>query len=893
MSLSDAQVRQLEVVAEETLSTLTRIAKIAMANLQSGPSLSAGSLASVNTFTSTGTVQSLDRINSDFSDSNQQLLKEPAIARVVVANEAGTLQTYYICRATPPNGTELASYRSQVGRLASLPVGDVWQLPRGEVEVRERALLRPINEDGWDSRNSVVEGKHYGPITVESFRALIAKLGAPTIEVDLLEKLLAAETTAEILRSGVRRGVITKMGLRDQPVLDKYQDEIFRLPLNSQLLILGPPGTGKTTTLIRRLGLKLDVAYFSTEERSLIDRAVPNLTVPHQQSWVMFTPTDLLKHYVKEAFAREGIAASDQRIRTWADYRREVARNSLGILRTTTGSGSFVIKDNIENLLPTAVAHAIDWFVDFDEWNRSAFISEIRDAAKDLSDNHNAFVSQIGTEPIKLLNTLADQDIGSLIEQLSALSPATQAYLVDLKKSTDEKVRGALNLQVNISKTFLDELAAFVDSLKELPTTENEEVDEFETDEEDEEPVAAKTGHRAAAEAYMRAIRAQARMAAKKRTLSKGTRHGRICDWLGDRGLSTPMLLEVGSSLVVQSGVRKLVNPARRYVDRIPRRYREFRKRRTEDGNWYLSGSFIQTDIHPLELDLILLTTFRATRMLLQRRAVVAGIDQPEWVALKRIRDLFRNQILVDEVTDFSPIQIACMAALTDPATASFFACGDFNQRLTNWGSRSIKEIEWAYPGIVSKTISVSYRQSRQLNELAREIARVTGEGLGEALLPEHVDNEGLAPVLAEGLKSLNEVAAWLAERISEIEGLLNQLPSIAILVLGEEQVQPIADGLGLLLTEKNIQVVACHDGQAIGKDNDVRVFDVKHIKGLEFEAVFFVGIDQLAARQPELFGKYLYVGTTRAAVYLGVTNEGTLPPVIEPLRSLFIKTWA
>ena len=40
-------------------------------------------------------------------------------------------------------------------------------------------------------------------------------------------------------------------------------------------------------------------------------------------------------------------------------------------------------------------------------------------------------------------------------------------------------------------------------------------------------------------------------------------------------------------------------------------------------------------------------------------------------------------------------------------------------------------------------------------------------------------------------------------------------------------------------------------------------MFDIQYIKGLEFEAVFFVGVDQLAANQPELFDKYLYVGTT------------------------------
>jgi hypothetical protein len=54
---------------------------------------------------------------------------------------------------------------------------------------------------------------------------------------------------------------------------------------------------------------------------------------------------------------------------------------------------------------------------------------------------------------------------------------------------------------------------------------------------------------------------------------------------------------------------------------------------------------------------------------------------------------------------------------------------------------------------------------------------------------------------------------------------------------------------------------VPCLLGQLAGQDNDVRVFDVQHIKGLEFEAVFFIGIDRLAERQQDLFEKYLYVG--------------------------------
>ena len=115
---------------------------------------------------------------------------------------------------------------------------------------------------------------------------------------------------------------------------------------------------------------------------------------------------------------------------------------------------------------------------------------------------------------------------------------------------------------------------------------------------------------------------------------------------------------------------------------------------------------------------------------------------------------------------------------------------------------------------------------------------------------------------------------------------------SAYIFVNSEEDVIPLAEQLDRLLIENNLRVVACSQGQIVGQDTDIRVFDIQHIKGLEFEAVFFVGIDQLAALHPALFDKYLYVGTTRAATYLGVTCDGALPPAIESLRAHFGQDW-
>ena len=115
----------------------------------------------------------------------------------------------------------------------------------------------------------------------------------------------------------------------------------------------------------------------------------------------------------------------------------------------------------------------------------------------------------------------------------------------------------------------------------------------------------------------------------------------------------------------------------------------------------------------------------------------------------------------------------------------------------------------------------------------------------------------------------------------------------IAVLVNREDQLQLVADALNDALADQAIRAVACPKGQAIGPENDVRVFEVKHIKGLEFEAIFFVDIDVLAQEEPELFERYIYVGATRAATFLGLTCSGkALPASMKPVSHLFNEKW-
>ena len=158
--------------------------------------------------------------------------------------------------------------------------------------------------------------------------------------------------------------------------------------------------------------------------------------------------------------------------------------------------------------------------------------------------------------------------------------------------------------------------------------------------------------------------------------------------------------------------------------------------------------------------------------------------------------------------------------------------------------------------------------------------------------LPKLIESDGFAPVLVEHTNAV-EIIGWLADRVREIDRLVDRLPSTAILVNSEDNVLPVASALHAAVSAYNVNVVPCPLGQAVGQDNDVRVFNVEHIKGLEFEAVFFVAIDRLAESKPTLFEKYLYVGASRAATYLGITCEGMLPEALEALRGHFESDWS
>ena len=349
------------------------------------------------------------------------------------------------------------------------------------------------------------------------------------------------------------------------------------------------------------------------------------------------------------------------------------------------------------------------------------FWTDLRTTAALLKKSKNTEVKQLSPSLAKIVADANMSSLASTMVSLSELGGRIDTLLKKLGKETDDIISENLKSQLRKNRHFLKELATFLDASIAL----DGELDELETDEDEGEPITnSHTPLAAAMAVYIQNVRNQA-LRINRRTLNKMTKTDRIAEWINDRILPENELQTVDESLQVQAALRRFLNPLSLYINGIAARYRDFRKLHQATSNWYISDPIPAKELGSLEIDIILLCTMRTNSYLLQERTILRNIDTPTYALLKEYMGIVKNQVVIDEATDFSPMQLACMAALSNPEIQSFFACGDFNQRITDWGSRSVEELYWACPRLEIRPIQISYHHSRQLSILATEIVRL------------------------------------------------------------------------------------------------------------------------------------------------------------------------
>jgi DNA helicase IV len=289
-----------------------------------------------------------------------------------------------------------------------------------------------------------------------------------------------------------------------------------------------------------------------------------------------------------------------------------------------------------------------------------------------------------------------------------------------------------------------------------------------------------------------------------------------------------------------------------------------------------------------LELDTLIFAALTTVRGAFEGDQIV---QRPGSSPSQRLLNSMRLIVAVDEASDFSATELACMTLLAHPRFNSVTLAGDLMQRMTKHGVATWTELELLQDKPTLFDLKVSYRQSPKLLTIAGELWRKT-IGTPPPFSSAYSSTTDEPDALHFENPDTAQQAAWVADRVVEVfEANTNRLPSIAVFVPSEDQVRQVSKLLSAALETHNIPVEACHDGKVLGTQAKVRVFNVEFIKGLEFEAVFFVEVDKLANLVPDLVDRYLYVGLTRARSFLGVTSGNGFPEQLRHVKQSFLTT--
>ena len=816
-------------------------------------------------------------------------------------------------------GLFLDEYGERVGEEVFLPDGlrKKWEVETATVTGSTHYIPR-----GGDAVNGSMYVEADAPLNFVSLKQLVAELKdlireldlTPTLEAEIdaikaqmqeRERLVQAFREAKRVRI---RHVITSAALRNQPKLDSTQLQVKRLQiLDGQVVIHGGPGTGKTTALLDRITLLTERATIQEHVPGLSNAALDRLTDP-ATAFRLFTPNELLLHYLKEAMNAKGLLADSRKLTTWRGYRDRLA-HQMGLLTADAEKSRFV-KDR-----PAFRTESRTFDVKTSEWQE--FISVLCEVfSQFVSLRHRRIFkidANIASDP-ELIRDVQDRLAGAgKARTPSELIRIFQTLYLRRNEATTEAWRAGrdrlsvlatrLHARILADERVRRQLVAALGQLESDPS----DGEDRGLGADDQESLESGQGVSAEIADDVELINSLARNLLRKLALQRGLAGVRLTK------REQTMLDHVGAWIdnqAVEALAPKLLTglvrsacsgPDRNVVEQIGPFYLWLRRNHfggrlspflhpdLRDRPAY-AGTPKGKTIGPDELDLVLFLQLWLLRL---RRAVPSFQQSATSNVSKVFESSMREIIAVDEATDFSPIQLACMAMTANPEYDCVTLSGDLMQRMTDFGLRRWEEYESVaqvigLAAVHRGALSVSYRQSHRLLSVTSRLYEASTGHTARTTSPYAQSEHDPRPLLHVGI-DLRDCGDWMARRIVEIRRNYDDhrvIPTIAVLVQDESSVNTVAQALeDSPALGGNVEIDRCHDGRVLGEGASVRVFNVEHIKGIEFEAAFFHDMGAIAVRFPKLAEKLLYVGLSRASLYLGITAIGSVPQVLDPLR--------
>jgi hypothetical protein len=675
--------------------------------------------------------------------------------------------------------------------------------------------------------------------------------------------------------------------MRMQPILDAQQEEVKRMRiLDGTLIIDGGPGTGKTTTLIQRIKFLTDetIEEYGYQYKNLLPK------LKSKNGWIFFSPSTLLLTYLRNAMTSEGLFATDMSSKVWSTYLNGELLKNYGLVGSDKPFQLYRLNNApLFNNNPQILKDVIILFEDFilnqikerfKKFNSSkVLIDDWKELGKKIASNSEGITK---SSDILRLILNADEIRNKYISEFENASKNTSellqqnvdTILVRLKKDVETYTLISNFLQENFEK-------------KQLLDDENDD-DETETN-----PQVLKQFN------IDLELRKNIRTWLRKFSLNKvdsaeniGVKQKQWVEIIGKFTNELP-IDELGKKLHFIKNFQPFVQgSSSMLLDRFPFFYKRFRKTLPDFFDKHLLDSssirfkeILKSDIDRLDYDernLLILFINSQIRKLQKVNAYVFQSSENNLINV--YKDLQRVVIGIDEASDFSLLEIACMHSFSDPTYNCSTLSGDLMQRMTSEGLVKWESvIDFLGDGDVRK-LTVSYRQSAGMLDTAKELYEIaTGN---KAEFTSYTEYSPYEPKpLVKKIYSLEDKVAWIAKNILSIyETYDGKIPSIAIFVPNDTSVVILKDALTNcdLLADIGIEVKGVTKDGALVDKTQVNIYNIETIKGLEFEAVFFIDIDKIENSNPEMILKYMYVGISRAAYYLFISFESELPKGLE-----------
>jgi DNA helicase-2/ATP-dependent DNA helicase PcrA len=230
------------------------------------------------------------------------------------------------------------------------------------------------------------------------------------------------------------------------------------------------------------------------------------------------------------------------------------------------------------------------------------------------------------------------------------------------------------------------------------------------------------------------------------------------------------------------------------------------------------------------------------------------------------------EHLMVDEVQDFAPVELAVLLDSTTKERSITLA-GDTAQSIapdhgfTTW-SEMLDYLGIAHDRV--EPLRVSYRSTREIVEVAQH---VLGPLQGDV---RPVAPRSGAPVESFGFASAGEASEFLPQVLKE---LMRDEPDAAVAVIARhpEQARVYYDAL-TAAEVPHVRLVAAQD---FSFRPGIDVTDVRQTKGLEFDIVILVDVNEDSYPETEHARRMLHVAMTRGAHQLWITYTGTPSPLL------------